>query len=142
MNFIRNTKIRTMMVLILILFSLLWGSVSGFALYSLSQLTAEIGLTNVQQTNGDIINGANGQYYRTWSALARAVENRENNNAADAETELRTVAEELARLKEGLAAFKVTDHANINNAVIDEIYNSSYRLFSEAMVPMYEAVKK
>lgn len=32
MNFIRDTKIRTMLVLILILFSLLWGGVSAFAL--------------------------------------------------------------------------------------------------------------
>lgn len=74
MNFIRDTKIRTMLVLILILFSLLWGGVSAFALYSLNQLNDEIDLTNVQQINGDIINGASGQYYRAKSALDRAAE--------------------------------------------------------------------
>ncbi|MCW2483551.1 Tar ligand binding domain-containing protein, partial [Candidatus Symbiopectobacterium sp. NZEC135] len=141
MNFIRDTKIRTMLVLILILFSLLWGGVSAFALYSLSQLNDEIDLTNVQQINGDIINGASGQYYRAKSALDRAAEAKTGNNPTLLATELRTAEEELARLKQGLETFKVTDHANINNVTVDEIYNSSYRLYSQAMVPMYEALK-
>ncbi len=141
MNFIRDTKIRTMLVLILILFSLLWGGVSAFALYSLSQLNDEIDLTNVQQVNGDIINGASGQYYRAKSALDRAAEAKISNNSTLLATELRTAEEELARLKQGLETFKVTDHANINAATVDEIYNSSYRLFSQAMTPMYDALK-
>ncbi|MBJ7223972.1 MULTISPECIES: methyl-accepting chemotaxis protein [unclassified Brenneria] len=141
MNVIRNIKIRTMMILILILFSLLWGGVSAFALYSLSQLTSELALTNVQQSNGDIINGANGQYYRTMSALDRAVRAKQKNETAEADSELGIVAKELENLKAGLAQFKEIDHANIDPLTIDDIYNSSYRLFSEAMVPMYESVK-
>ncbi|WP_409306645.1 methyl-accepting chemotaxis protein [Pectobacterium sp. B1J-3] len=141
MNVIRNLKIRTMMVLILILFSLLWGGVSAFALYSLGQLTTELALTNVQQSNGDIINGANGQYYRAMSALDRTVRAKQKNDVAEAEIELQAVTKELDSLKAGLAQFKVIDHANIDPLTIDDIYNSSYRLFSEAMVPMYESVK-
>ncbi|MCV9879466.1 methyl-accepting chemotaxis protein [Brenneria izbisi] len=141
MNFIRNTKIRTMMVLILILFSLLWGGVSAFALYSLNQLTTELNLTGVQQNNGDIINGASGQYYRAKSALDRAVEAMEQHNAAAVDEEMRSAATEIAGLKAGLEAFQVTDHANIDQATIDIIYNSSYQLFSQAIVPMYDAIK-
>ncbi|RLM27186.1 chemotaxis protein [Brenneria alni] len=141
MNFVRNIKIRTMMILILILFSLLWGGVSAFALYSLSQLTFELKLTNVQQSNGDIINGANGQYYRAVSILERAARAKQKNDAAEANVELQSVAGELEKLKAGLAQFKVVDHANIDPATIDNIYNSSYRLFTEGVIPMYEAVK-
>ncbi|MFC3393976.1 methyl-accepting chemotaxis protein [Brenneria rubrifaciens] len=141
MNFIRNTKIRTMMVLILVLFSLLWGGVSAFALYSLNQLTSELNLTSVQQNNGDIINGASGQYYRAKSALDRAVEARQQNNAPAFDEEMRNAAAEIASLKAGLEAFKTTDHANIDQAIIDNIYNSSYQLFSQSIVPMYDALK-
>ncbi|MGK2889219.1 MAG: hypothetical protein ACSLEN_09165 [Candidatus Malihini olakiniferum] len=35
----------------------------------------------------------------------------------------------------------MTDYANINDAKVDEIYNSSYRLCSQAMTPMYDALK-
>ncbi|MDX5630680.1 MULTISPECIES: methyl-accepting chemotaxis protein [unclassified Brenneria] len=141
MHLIRDIKIRTMMILILILFSLLWGGVSAFALYSLSQLTSELKLTNVQQNNGDIINGANGQYYRIISALERAVRAKQNNNAAEADTELQLVSSELEQIRNGLNEFKTTDHANIAPATIDDIYNSSYQLYSNGVLPLYEAVK-
>ncbi|MGK4327610.1 methyl-accepting chemotaxis protein [Lonsdalea quercina] len=141
MNFIRDIKIRTMMILILIVFSLLWGGVSAFALYSLGQLTSEIKLTNVQQDNGDIINGASGQYYRVQNILNRALQQKLDNNPTGFKSEMQQAAGEIARLKAGLAQFQVTDHANINKATIDDIYTSSYRLYSEAVVPMYDALE-
>lgn len=73
MRFIRNIKIRTALILILIAFSLLWAGASGFALYSLKQLNQELGVTRTQQQNGDIINGANAQYYRAITAMERAM---------------------------------------------------------------------
>lgn len=141
MNLIRNTRIRTMMILILVLFSLLWGGVSTFALYSLNQLTSEIDLTNVQQNNGDIINGASGQYYRAKSALDRAVEAKGKNDAAAFAQSLKDAATEIESLRAGLKEFQTVDHGNIDPATIDNIYNSSYQLFSQSIVPMYDAVK-
>ncbi|MCG8708869.1 Tar ligand binding domain-containing protein [Brenneria sp. 4F2] len=141
MGFVRNLKIRTMMILILIIFSILWGGVSAFALYSLSQLTTELKLTNTQQNNGDIINGANGQYYRIISALERAVRAKQANNTAEADIELQLVSKELENIKNGLNEFKTTDHGNISAATIEDIYNSSYQLYSDGMLPLYNAVK-
>ena len=82
MNFLRNIKIRTALVLILIVFSLLWAGASGFALYSLKELKLELGVTHIQQNNGDIINGANAQYYRAVTSLERAMAGVEKNNNA------------------------------------------------------------
>ncbi|WP_409158774.1 methyl-accepting chemotaxis protein [Pectobacterium sp. B2J-2] len=141
MNFIRNTKIRTMMILILVLFSLLWGGVSTFALYSLTQLTSEIDLTNVQQNNGDIINGASGQYYRVKNSMDRAIEAKEKNNAEAFIQELQASSADIDKLRAGLQEFQVVDHGNIDPKTVDIIYNSSYELFSKAIVPMYDAVK-
>ncbi|MEQ9743107.1 methyl-accepting chemotaxis protein [Pectobacterium actinidiae] len=141
MNFIRNTRIRTMMILILVLFSFLWGGVSIFALYSLNQLTSEIDLTNVQQNNGDIINGASGQYYRVKNSMDRAVEAREKNNAEAFTQELQASSADIDKLRAGLQEFQVIDHGNIDSKTVDIIYNSSYELFSKAIVPMYDAVK-
>lgn len=129
------------MLMILVIFSLLWGGVSAYALYALNQMTAELTLTRIQQTNGDIINGANGQYFRAMSALDRAVASKRSDNQADNQMEINLVAAQITQLREGLATFKTTDHANIDPATVDNIYNTSSRLFNEAIVPMYAAVK-
>ncbi|EAS0937326.1 methyl-accepting chemotaxis protein [Salmonella enterica] len=130
-----------MMIIILILFSLLWGGVSAFALYSLKQLTTELSLTDTQQENGDIINGANSLYYRVGETLDRTLEARGRNEPATIISGLESTAVDISRLRAGLEKFKTTDHANIDTAITDNIYNSSYQLFSTAIEPMYEALK-
>ncbi|AIR70499.1 methyl-accepting chemotaxis protein [Dickeya fangzhongdai] len=140
MSFICNVRVKIMMLAILIIFTLLWGGVSVFSLYSLNSLTGEIGLTNVQQTNGDIINGASDRYYKVKLSMDEAVI--AGNNSERARTLLNDATADVDFLKGGLAQFKVTDHANISSNTIDDIYNSSYQLFSEAIVPMLDAVKQ
>ena len=73
MKLLRDIKIRTALILILLMFSVLWACASGFALYSLKELKQELGITTVQQQNGDIINGADLQYYRAVTAMERAI---------------------------------------------------------------------
>ncbi|WP_256466236.1 methyl-accepting chemotaxis protein [Citrobacter sedlakii] len=141
MNLIRDIKIRTMMIIILIIFSVLWGGVSAFALHSLKQLTTELSLTDIQQENGDIINGANGLYYQVGNTLDRTLDAIRKNDSATASEELESAAADISKLRDGLEKFKTSDHANIDKATTDVIYNSSYQLFTRAVVPMYDALK-
>lgn len=141
MNFLRNIKIRTALVLILIFFSLLWAGASGFALYSLKELKMELAVSNVQQRNGDIINGANAQYYRAITAIERAVAGADKGNTDVYNFEIQATAAELASLKQGLMDFKAIDHGKLDTAITDEIYNSSFSLFNTAMLPLFDAAK-
>jgi len=138
-RFIRDIKIRTVLITILITFSLLWAGVSGFALYSLNQLKSELNFTNVQQQNGDIINGANAQYYRAVTALERAIAGLEKNNNGIYDIEIKDTLIELESLKKGLDQFKNIDHGNLDSNTVDDIYNSSFTLFNSAVFPMYES---
>jgi len=138
-RFIRDIKIRTVLITILITFSLLWAGVSGFALYSLNQLKSELNFTNVQQQNGDIINGANAQYYRAVTALERAIAGLEKNNNGIYDIEIKATLIELESLKKGLDQFKNIDHGNLDSNTVDDIYNSSFTLFNSAVFPMYES---
>ncbi|WP_027710793.1 methyl-accepting chemotaxis protein [Dickeya chrysanthemi] len=140
MSIIRNIRIKIMMLAILIIFTLLWGGVSFFSLYSLNSLTDEIGLTNVQQINGDIINGASDRYYKVKLTMDEALAAEDNSSRE--RSLLNEAAGDVEFLKGGLAQFKVTDHANISTKSIDDIYNSSYQLFSEAIVPMLDAARQ
>ena len=129
------------MLIILIIFSVLWGSVSAFALYSLKELTSELSLTDSQQENGDIIDGANALYYRVGDSLDRALSAREHSDVTGATTALEAATADIGSLRAGLEKFRATDHANIDRSTTDNVYNTSYQLFNQAIVPMYDALK-
>jgi methyl-accepting chemotaxis protein len=139
MRLIQNIKIRTALILILITFSLLWAGASGFALYSLKELKQELGVTNVQQQNGDIINGANAQYYRAVTSLERAMSGLSKNDSGVYDLEMKATLIELDSLKNGLSQFKAIDHGNLGSTTVDDIYNSSFTLYNDAVLPMFKS---
>src|SRR5471030_1599150 len=139
MRLIRNIKIRTAIILILITFSLLWAGASGFALYSLKELKQELGVTNVQQLNSDIINGANAQYYRAVTAQERAMAGLEKNDSGIYDLEMKATLIELDSLKNGLSQFKAIGHGNLDSKTVDDIYNSSFTLYNNAVLPMFKS---
>lgn len=129
------------MIIILIIFSVLWGGVSAFALHSLKQLTTELSLTDIQQENADIINGANGLYYQVGKTLDHTLDAIRKNDIATTSEELESAAADISKLRAGLEKFKTVDHGSIDKATADVIYNSSYQLFTRAIIPMYDALK-
>ena len=139
MRLIRNIKIRTAIILILITFSLLWAGGSGFALYSLKELKQELGMTNVQQQNGDIINGANAQYYRVVTSLERAMSGLEKNDSGIYDFEMKATLIKLDGLKNGLSQFKAIDHGNLSSTTVDDIYNKSFTLYNDAVLAMFKS---
>lgn len=141
MSFLKNIKIRTALVLILIIFSLLWAGASGFALYSLKELKLELGVTTIQQNNGDIINGANAQYYRAVTSLERAMGGIDKNDNAIFDLEMKATAIELESLQKGLMQFKAINHGNLDAPTIDDIYNSSFNLYNDAVLPLFGSAK-
>ncbi|HIB1543549.1 TPA: methyl-accepting chemotaxis protein [Salmonella enterica subsp. enterica serovar Muenchen] len=141
MNLIRDIKIRTMMIIILIIFSVLWGGVSALALHSLQQLTTELSLTDIRQENGDIINDANGLYYRVENTLDRTLDAIRKNDSAAISEQLESAAADIGKLRADLEKFRTGDHGSIDKATTDVIYNSSYQLLTRAIVPMYDALK-
>jgi methyl-accepting chemotaxis protein len=130
-----------MMIIILIIFSVLWGGVSALALHSLQQLTTELSLTDIQQENGDIINDANGLYYRVENTLDRTLDAIRKNDSAAISEQLESAAADIGKLRADLEKFRTGDHGSIDKATTDVIYNSSYQLLTRAIVPMYDALK-
>ncbi|XBS69344.1 Tar ligand binding domain-containing protein [Acerihabitans sp. KWT182] len=137
----KNIKIRTALMVILIFFSLLWLGVSTYTLFSLNQVNQTLNLSNNEQLNSDIINGANDHYYRVITALERAARAGQSGGRAEAESTLGEVASELALIDQGLAEFKNIDHGLLDPLLVDKIYNSSLQLRTLGMQPLLQAVK-
>ncbi|EPY6162559.1 methyl-accepting chemotaxis protein [Yersinia enterocolitica] len=141
MNLIRDIKIRTMMIIILIIFSVLWGGVSAFVLHSLQELTTDLSLTDIQQENRDIMSDDNGLYYRVENTLDRTLDAIRKNDSAAISEQLESAAADIGKLRADLEKFRTGDHGSIDKATTDVIYNSSYQLLTRAIVPMYDALK-
>ncbi|MEA9390158.1 methyl-accepting chemotaxis protein [Acerihabitans sp. TG2] len=141
MNFLKNVKIRFFLLAILIIFSLLWAAVSTFTLFSLNQVNETLRLSDNQQLNGDIINGANDHYYRLVTTLERAVKDKKAGATADSTREMELAVSEIDAIDQGLKQFKSIDHGTLDPALVDNIFNSSNQLFQQAMQPLFLAVK-
>ena len=129
------------MIIILIIFSVLWGGVSAFVLHSLQQLTTDLSLTDIQQENRDIMNDDNGLYYRVENTLDRTLDAIRKNDSAAISEQLESAAADIGKLRADLEKFRTGDHGSIDKATTDVIYNSSYQLLTRAIVPMYDALK-
>ncbi len=129
------------MIIILIIFSVLWGGVSAFVLHSLQELTTDLSLTDIQQENRDIMNGDNGLYYRVENTLDRTLDAIRKNDSAAISEQLESAAADIGKLRADLEKFRTGDHGSIDKATTDVIYNSSYQLLTRAIVPMYDALK-
>lgn len=129
------------MIIILIIFSVLWGGVSAFALHSLQELTTDLSLTDIQQENSDIMNDDNGLYYRVENTLDRTLDAIRKNDSAAISEQLESAAADIGKLRADLEKFRTGDHGSIDKATTDVIYNSSYQLLTRAIVPMYDALK-
>lgn len=129
------------MIIILIIFSVLWGGVSAFVLHSLQKLTTDLSLTDIQQENRDIMNDDNGLYYRVENTLDRTLDAIRKNDSAAISEQLESAAADIGKLRADLEKFRTGDHGSIDKATTDVIYNSSYQLLTRAIVPMYDALK-
>lgn len=129
------------MIIILIIFSVLWGGVSAFVLHSLQELATDLSLTDIQQENRDIMNDDNGLYYRVENTLDRTLDAIRKNDSAAISEQLESAAADIGKLRADLEKFRTGDHGNIDKATTDVIYNSSYQLLTRAIVPMYDALK-
>ncbi|WP_413731882.1 methyl-accepting chemotaxis protein [Sodalis sp. RH20] len=141
MNILKNFKIRWVLVFILIIFSLLWAAVSTFTLFSLNQVNETLKLSDNQQVNGDVINGANDHYYRVVTTLERAAKQAKAGNKQAFDDEMAAVSEEMNAIDAGLKQFKVMDHGLLEPALVDNIYNSSFDLFTKGIQPLALAVQ-
>ncbi|EOY1432977.1 methyl-accepting chemotaxis protein [Yersinia enterocolitica] len=130
-----------MMIIILIIFSVLWGGVSAFVLHSLQELTTDLSLTDIQQENRDIMSDDNGLYYRVENTLDRTLDAIRKNDSAAISEQLESAAADIGKLRADLEKFRTGDHGSIDKATTDVIYNSSYQLLTRAIVPMYDALK-
>ncbi|EKN4697015.1 methyl-accepting chemotaxis protein [Yersinia ruckeri] len=139
MQFLKNITIRAALLWVFGAFSLLWGGVSAYTLFSLHELTDASNANSVLVENINLVNQGSDQYFRTVTRLGRSVDYRLAGNIAEADRELKSSNKALENLKNSLAQFKAIDHAQLNPVLVNEVISSWNGLVIQGVDPLYQA---
>ncbi|GAB7262121.1 hypothetical protein DZS_39050 [Dickeya ananatis] len=74
MMFLKNITVRRMMLIILALFSIVWGIASSFTLYSLGNVSRLLNDNQDQKRSYSILVKGNDQYFRAVTRMSRVPE--------------------------------------------------------------------
>ncbi|SLM62939.1 MULTISPECIES: methyl-accepting chemotaxis protein [Dickeya] len=142
MTFLRNISIRVMMLLIMGVFVLLWGGVSGFSLYSLKQATYLLHDNSVQGKTYSYLTYGNDQYFRSVTRMARVMDYLQFNDTENAKKTLDMALTAINNTKGALEKFKSAQHVGMDQKITNDMVASWSELLTTAIDPMYAALQK
>ncbi|WP_226067941.1 methyl-accepting chemotaxis protein [Dickeya zeae] len=142
MSFLRNISIRVMMLFIMGFFVVLWGSVSGYSLYSLKQVTLLLNDNSTQSKTQSYLTYGNDQYFRSVTRMARVMDYLQFNDAENAKKTLDMALTAINNTKDALGKFKAAPQIGVDKKITDEMVSSWSALLSTAIDPMYAALQK
>ncbi|WP_407273553.1 methyl-accepting chemotaxis protein [Dickeya ananatis] len=142
MSFLRNIRIRVMMLFIMGFFVVLWGSVSGYSLYSLKQVTLLLNDNSTQSKTQSYLTYGNDQYFRSVTRMARVMDYLQFSDAENAKKTLDMAFTAINNSKDALGKFKTAPQIGVDKKITDDMVSSWSALISTAIDPMYTALQK
>ncbi|MBI0455934.1 methyl-accepting chemotaxis protein, partial [Dickeya dianthicola] len=140
MNFLKNITIRRMMLIILALFTVIWGITSIYTLNSFSSMNRLLDDTIDQKKNFSNLVKGNDQYFRSVTRMMRVVDYRQAGDADNAQKTLTSASTALKNSEEALAQFRRGGHIGVDGALANQMIDVWSRLLQNGMAPMLKAV--
>ncbi|MBO8134757.1 MULTISPECIES: methyl-accepting chemotaxis protein [Dickeya] len=141
MNILRHITVRRMMLIILALFTVLWGIASIFTLNSFSSMSNLLNDNMAQKKSYSMLVKGNDQYFRAVTRMLRAVDFLQTGDADNAQKTLSSAASALKNSEEALAQFKSSEHIGVDKDVVQQMTDVWGRLLQSGVEPMLAAVK-
>ncbi|WP_033575601.1 methyl-accepting chemotaxis protein [Dickeya chrysanthemi] len=142
MNFLINITVRRMMLVILALFTLVWGIASCFTLYSLGNVSRLLGDNQEQKRSYSILVHGNDQYSRAVTRMSRIPEFIQQGDMDNAQKTLESASEALKHAKAGLAQFRNSPQIGISDGLVRQLVTSWEQILGNAVEPMMTALKE
>ncbi|MCI4188579.1 Tar ligand binding domain-containing protein, partial [Dickeya dianthicola] len=140
MNFLKNITIRRMMLIILALFTVIWGITSIYTLNSFSSMNRLLDDTIDQKKSFSNLVKGNDQYFRSVTRMMRVVDYRQAGDADNVQKTLTSAATALKNSEEALAQFRSGGHIGVDGALANQMIDVWSRLLQNGMAPMLKAV--
>ncbi|UGA52778.1 MULTISPECIES: methyl-accepting chemotaxis protein [Dickeya] len=141
MNFLKNITVRRMMLIILALFTVVWGMASSFTLYSLGNVNGLLSDNQDQKKSYSILVRGNDQYSRAVMRMSRIPEFIQQGDMDNAQKTLGSATDALNNAKEALAQFKRSRQVGVSNEQVQQLTASWEQILSNAVEPMMSALK-
>lgn len=141
MQILRDITIRKMILLILVVFSIIWGMATLLTFYNFSTIDQLLTQNASQKNAYAMLVKGNDQYFRTMTRMLRAMDYRQTGDEANAAKTMDSAAKALATSQNMLAQFRDAQHPGVSDDVIKAMINDWDALLNNAIVPMYDAAK-
>lgn len=141
MKFLRDITTRKMLLLILVLFSIIWGIATLLTFNNFSSIDALLTENAAQKNTYAMLVKGNDQYFRTMTRMLRALDYRQSGDEETATKTLASAEKALTISQNMLVQFRQSTHMGINPEIVQTMTNDWDTLLNEAIVPMYNAAK-
>ncbi|MEM0674583.1 MULTISPECIES: methyl-accepting chemotaxis protein [Dickeya] len=141
MNILRHITVRRMLLIILTLFTVIWGMASVYTLSSFGDMNDLLNDNMSQKRSYSMLVKGNDQYFRTVTRMLRAVDYLQLGDTENAQKTLSAADTALKNSQEALEQFKRSEHIGVDKAVVQQMNEVWGRLLQSAVEPMLTAIK-
>ncbi|MGM3181674.1 methyl-accepting chemotaxis protein [Dickeya oryzae] len=141
MNILRHITVRKMLLIILTLFTVIWGIASVFTLSSFSDMADLLNDNMSQKKSYTLLVKGNDQYFRSMTRMLRAVDYQQTGDVENAQKTLSSAGVALKNSQDALEQFKRSEHVGVDKAVVQQMAEVWGRLLQNAVEPMLTAAK-
>ncbi|MGM3160389.1 methyl-accepting chemotaxis protein [Dickeya undicola] len=141
MNFLKNITVRKMMLIILALFTVVWGVAAAFTLYSIDNVNGLLGDNQDQKKSYAILVHGSDQSSRAVTRMSRVLEFIHQSDVDSARKALSSATDALNSAKEALVQFKQSRQVGVSNELVQQLIASWEQVLSKAVEPMMNDLK-
>ncbi|WP_343711338.1 methyl-accepting chemotaxis protein [Kosakonia radicincitans] len=141
MKILRDITIRKMVLLILVLFSCIWGIATAMTLFNFATIENLLMQNTAQKNAYSYLVKGNDQYFRTVTRMLRAMDYRLTGDDANADKTLISAGKALEISQDMLAKFRQSGHPGVSDEVVQSMAQDWERLLNNGIIPMYKAAQ-
>ncbi|NKI74489.1 methyl-accepting chemotaxis protein, partial [Dickeya sp. CFBP 2040] len=141
MNILRHITVRRMLLIILTLFTVIWGMASIFTLGSFSSMINLLNDNMAQKKSYSTLVKGNDQYFRSVTRMLRVVDYLQIGDTENAQKTLSAADSALKNSKEALEQFKRSEHIGVDKEIVQQMGEAWERLLQSGVEPMLTALK-
>ncbi|NMP25951.1 methyl-accepting chemotaxis protein [Rahnella sp. SAP-1] len=141
MKVLKNISFRKMIMIILTIFSLIWGMTTYLTFNNFNTIDGLLNQTLLQKGSYRLLVRGNDQYFRATTRMLRAMDYRQTADNAEADKTFASADAAVKISQDMLAQFRVSQHPGVSDEVIQAMVGDWDALLNKAIVPMLAAAK-
>lgn len=141
MKILRDITIRKMLLIILTLFSIIWGLATVLTFHNFSTIDQLLSQNAGQKNVYALLVKGNDQYFRTVTRMLRAMDYQQTGDDENANKTFASAEKALAITQDMLAKFRASQHPGVDSETVAAMIRDWDALLNNGIVPMLNAAK-